>query len=180
MLSKDENAIVERANKEVNRHLRAFVFDIASSLRWSFGLSMIQRIINTTIHSGIGIAPVQLVFASHADLDRGILLEWAMPDEQSANNPPARTNAFVAELLRIQAQVLETALAVQLAQNAQHLAARQATQIADPVAIRDGDYVLLEYPNLGLGALVPKIRTPRKGPFEITQRVNANTCRIRD
>jgi hypothetical protein len=106
--SKEENAIVERANKEVNRHLRAFVFDIASSVRWSFGLSMIQRIINTTVHSGIGIEPAQLVFASYADLDRGILFEWATPDAQSANNPPARMNAFVAELFRIQAQVLET------------------------------------------------------------------------
>jgi hypothetical protein len=55
------------------------------------------------------------------------------------NNPPARTNAFVAELFRI--QVLETALAVQLAQDAQHLASRQAAQIADLVEIREGDYV---------------------------------------
>jgi hypothetical protein len=83
---------------------------------------MIQRIINTTTHSGIGVAPAQLVFASHADLDKGILFEWATPDEQSAHNPPARANAFVAELFRIQAQVLETALAVQLAQDAQQLA----------------------------------------------------------
>jgi hypothetical protein len=104
--SKEENVIVERANKEVNRHLRAFVFDIASSMRWSFGLSMIQRIINTTTHSGIVITPAQLVFASHADLDRRILFEWATPDEQFANNPPARTNAFVADLFRIQAQVV--------------------------------------------------------------------------
>jgi hypothetical protein len=161
--SKEENAIVERANKEVNRHLRAFVFDIASFVRWSFGLSMIQRIINTTTHSGIGVAPAQLVLASHADLDRGILFEWATPGEQFANNPPARTNAFVADLFRIQAQVLETALVMQLAQDAQHLAARQAAQIADPVEIWEGDYVLLEYPDLGLGALIPKIRTPRKG-----------------
>jgi hypothetical protein len=85
--SKEENAIVERANKEVNRHLRAFVFDIASSVRWSFGLSMIQRIINTTTHSSIGITPAQLVFASHADLDRGILFELATPEEQNANHP---------------------------------------------------------------------------------------------
>jgi hypothetical protein len=42
-------------------------------------------------------------------------------------------NAFAAELFRMQAQVLETTLAVQLAQDAQHLAARQATQITDPV-----------------------------------------------
>jgi hypothetical protein len=100
---------------------------------------MIQRIINTTTHSSIGIAPAQLVFASHADLDRGILFEWATPEEQGANNPPSRANAFVADLFRVQAQVFEAALAVQLAQDAQHLAARQAAQIADPVEIREGE-----------------------------------------
>jgi hypothetical protein len=89
---------------------------------------MIKRVINTTVHSGIGIAPTQLVFASHADFDRGILFDWAPPDEQG-------TNAFVAELFRMQAQVLETALVVQSLQDGQHLAARQTTQIADPVEI---------------------------------------------
>jgi hypothetical protein len=38
---------------------------------------------------------------------------WAPPNEQAATNPPARTNAFVAELFCMQAEVLETALAVQ-------------------------------------------------------------------
>jgi hypothetical protein len=65
------------------------------------------------------------------------LFEWATPEEQGANNPPARTNAFVADLFRVQAQVLETALAVQLAQDTQHLVARQAAQIAEPVEIRE-------------------------------------------
>jgi hypothetical protein len=102
---------------------------------------MIQRIINKTTHSSIGIAPAKLVLASHADLDRGILFEWATPEEQGA---PARTNAFVTDLFRVQAQVLATALAVQQAQDTQHLAARQAARIADPVEIREGDYVLLD------------------------------------
>jgi hypothetical protein len=175
--SKEENAIVECANKEVNYHLRAFVFNY----------HLIVRIIDdTTYHQHDDsfryrhCPCAQLVFASHADLDRGILFEWATPDEQCANNPPARTNAFVADLFRIQAQVLETALAEQLAQDAQHLAARQAAQIADPVEIREGDYVLLKYSDLGLGAVVPKIRTPRKGPFEVTQCVKFYTYRIRD
>jgi hypothetical protein len=42
-------------------------------------------------------------------------------------------------LFRIQVQVLETALAVQLAQDAQHLG-------SDPVEIREVDYVLFWYP----------------------------------
>jgi hypothetical protein len=53
-------------------------------------LQMIQRIIHTTVDSGIGIAPAQLVFASHADLDGGILFDWATPDEQAAVGPPAQ------------------------------------------------------------------------------------------
>jgi hypothetical protein len=85
---------------------------------------MIQCIANTTVHSGIGISPAQLVFASHADLDRGILFDWAPPNEQVAADPPVSANAFVAELFRVQAQVLETAFAMQLARNAQNLAAQ--------------------------------------------------------
>jgi hypothetical protein len=41
--SKEKNAIVERVNKEVNRHLRAFVFDIASR-------AMVARIIDDTTY----------------------------------------------------------------------------------------------------------------------------------
>jgi hypothetical protein len=107
-----------------------------------------------------------LVFASHVALDSGTLFDWAPPDEQAA-----AANAFVTELFRMHAQVLEAALAVQSAQDAQHVAAHQATQIADPVGISEGDFILLEYSDLGLGALVPKLRTPRKGPFEVTQHV---------
>jgi hypothetical protein len=63
----------------------------------------------------------------------------------------------------MQVQVLKTALAVQLAQDAQHPSARHATQIADPMEIRESDYVLLEYPDLGLRALVPKFRIRIRG-----------------
>jgi hypothetical protein len=69
------------------------------------------------------------------------------------------------ELFHIQAQMLETPQAVHLTQNAQHLAARQGAQIADPVGIRESDYVLFEYLDLD---------------FENTQRVNSNTYRIPD
>jgi hypothetical protein len=46
---------------------------------------MIQRIIHTTVNFGIGIAPAQLIFASHADLYGEILF-----DEQAAAGPPAQ------------------------------------------------------------------------------------------
>jgi hypothetical protein len=46
--SKEENTIVERANKEVVRHLNALLFDARVHDRWSYEqLPMVQRIINT-------------------------------------------------------------------------------------------------------------------------------------
>ena len=45
--SKEENAIVERANKEVLRHLNALLFDACVHDKWSFEqLPIVQRIMN--------------------------------------------------------------------------------------------------------------------------------------
>ena len=44
--SKEENAIVERINKEVNRHLRAFTFDTIDIEQYKLCLPFVQRIIN--------------------------------------------------------------------------------------------------------------------------------------
>jgi transposase InsO family protein len=46
--SKEENALFERANKEINRHLRAFTFNGNSVDNWRLFLPMVQRIMNAT------------------------------------------------------------------------------------------------------------------------------------
>jgi hypothetical protein len=46
--SKEENSLVERANKEANRHLHAFTFDSSTVDNWRTSLPMVQRIINAT------------------------------------------------------------------------------------------------------------------------------------
>ena len=45
--SHEENSIVERANMEVLRHLRAIVFDRKIKSKWSKALCLIQRFLNT-------------------------------------------------------------------------------------------------------------------------------------
>ena len=54
--SKEENAIVERCNKEVMRHIRAMVFEINKRDAWSMFLPLAQRIINSEVHSRIGVS----------------------------------------------------------------------------------------------------------------------------
>ena len=47
--SHEENSIVERANKEVMRHLRAIIFDKRVKTSWSIYLPLVQRIMNASI-----------------------------------------------------------------------------------------------------------------------------------
>jgi transposase InsO family protein len=72
---KEENGIVERANKKVMRHLRAIVFDIRVTDHWSLDyLPLVQRIMNANISTPTGVSPAQLLFGDAVNLERGILL----------------------------------------------------------------------------------------------------------
>jgi hypothetical protein len=81
--SKEENAIVERANKEVLRHLRAIIFDQNIIHRWSSSLPFIQRIINSSIDSSIGVSPASILFGNAIDLDRGIISPFSIQNNMT-------------------------------------------------------------------------------------------------
>jgi hypothetical protein len=72
--SHEENAIVERANKEVMRHLRALIFDSKTFSNWSDNLPFVQRIMNTAVHESIGISPAQLLLGHSSSFDKGIFI----------------------------------------------------------------------------------------------------------
>ena len=76
--SHEENSVVERANKEVGRHLTAIVHDRKILEQWSPMLPLVQRIMNSQVHQSIGVSPTQLLFGNAIDMDRIIL-----KDEQS-------------------------------------------------------------------------------------------------
>ena len=61
--SSEENGIVERANKEVMRHLRAILLDKNVVTDWAMCLPLVQRIMNASVHSSIGVSPAQILFA---------------------------------------------------------------------------------------------------------------------
>jgi hypothetical protein len=60
--SKEENAIVERANKEVNRHLRALTFDRNTIDDYRLCVPIVQRILNSSYNERTGISPAELLF----------------------------------------------------------------------------------------------------------------------
>ena len=73
--SKEQNAIVERQNKEVLRHLRNIIMDRRVARKWSKYLPLVQRIINSSVNASTGLAPAQIVFPNGITMDRGLLTE---------------------------------------------------------------------------------------------------------
>ncbi len=60
---KEQNAIVERANREVMRHLTAIVFDKRVDDSWSSDfLPLVQRLMNAKVYDAIGVSPAKLLF----------------------------------------------------------------------------------------------------------------------
>jgi hypothetical protein len=87
--SKEENGIVERANKEVNRHLRAIVFDKKIKSNWSRYLPLVQRIMNASVHNTLGVTPAQIVFGNAVNLDRNLI-----PIEKEPSQLQSTRNTF--------------------------------------------------------------------------------------
>ena len=73
--SKEMNGIVERANKEILRHLRNLSFDKRIASKWSKYTPFVQRIINATKNSATGLCPAEIVFPNGLQLDKSILTE---------------------------------------------------------------------------------------------------------
>jgi hypothetical protein len=70
----EENAIVERINKEINRHITAYAYERATTENYAEILPFVQRILNSTVNDRMKVSPAQLIYGNAIDLDANILL----------------------------------------------------------------------------------------------------------
>ena len=70
---KERTAIVERENREVRRHLNNIMNEKFMKDKWSFGVKIVQRILNNTVHTSTGYAPSKLMYGK---VINSILEEW--------------------------------------------------------------------------------------------------------
>ena len=72
--SKQENSIVERSNKEVNRWVRDILYDRRlMNTEWLYYLPFVQRIHNATTVKPIGASPADLVYGDRVRLNRNFV-----------------------------------------------------------------------------------------------------------
>jgi transposase InsO family protein len=70
--SKEENGMIERANREILRHLRAFIMHSKVVDDWVSKLPFVQRIMNASVHSLTGFSPAAMLYGKAIDLNRSI------------------------------------------------------------------------------------------------------------
>jgi hypothetical protein len=145
----EANGIVERANQEVMRHLRAIVVDARVKTSWSMFVPLVQRILNFTPHSVTGTTPMRLLFGDVISTNKTFI----MPSVSGA--PEARTYEDHVQQLNEQ-EIIDA--------SQKHLAKmigdRLATSPTSPTVFREGDYVLVSYPEQPPDKLTPKWRGP--------------------
>ena len=74
--SSEENTVVERCNKEINRYIEAFTFDRSTSENYQEIISFVTRLLNTNVNERMKVSPAQLVYGNAINLDKGILIPY--------------------------------------------------------------------------------------------------------
>jgi hypothetical protein len=138
--SHEENAIVERAIKEVNRHLRAIIYDRNIYDDWSILLPLVQRIMNSTFHSSIGCSPSQIIFGDAIDLNRDIFVK-------STNEilPTIPISEYNTKLVEKQALIISMAQKLREEDDKNNKIKRKLDKPLTSYPV--GSYVLLSYPD---------------------------------
>ena len=157
--SHEENALVERTNKEVMRHLRAIIFDKNVIADWSINLPMVQRIINASVNSSTGTTPAALLFGNAIQLDKGLFLKPV----ENTKFPPSD---WFARRLVAQDVIIRQAQQIQHERDVKHMKQNLPCMAFTEYAV--GDYVLVDYPQDSLKPGPPsKLMTHRRGPLRV-------------
>ena len=155
--SKEENGIVERANKEVLRHLRAIIYDERVYRQWSTKqLPLIQRILNSEEKKRTGVSPAEILFGNAVNLSRHLLFQPVVT-ETEVDLPE-----YLKQMLEKQSTLIKVAQETQREFDTHHMS-RNDPELSDfPV----NSYVLFDNPAGGRN----KLQTKLQGPYQVVAR----------
>ena len=108
--SRQENAIVKRANNEVNcRRIKTI---------WRESIHLVHRILNTTNFERTKISPADLLFGQALNLDRGVFLS----NSEMGSDEPESLSGHMAKMLRTQSDLMHVYRQILQSTDAERLA----------------------------------------------------------
>jgi hypothetical protein len=176
--SKENNSIVERANREVLRYLRPLLLSRKVLEDWETYLPLVQRLMNSTPHSATGYTPAQLIFGNSIQLESSLIPLEVAEKVNDVERNEFSTVDYMDKLLFKQQEIMNLAKSLQISLDDIHKNERATDQMSeDDTSITisefpDNSYVLVMYPKGRMGRLPPsKLHTPWKGPLRVISHV---------
>ena len=165
--SKEENGIVERANREVQRHLVAIVSHRKVYDIWRRVLPLVQRLMNSSVHSSTGTTPAKILYGGSTRLEAGLFAERHVQAHLKGPKADAAKTLgkYLDELLTLQRRVIDAAAEALKARDTLHLRAHTPDNVTVyPI----GTYVLVAYPRSDRGRKpITKLHTLWRGPLKV-------------
>jgi hypothetical protein len=165
------NGIVERANGEAMRHLKALVMEnVDLKSTWSTYLPLVARLLNATVCSSTGFSPAQMLYGDMCDLNRGLVTGFSDVKVGVEGFKPCE---YVAQLQVEQQRLIQAAARYQV----EVLDRRLARGASDVIRVFEvGMFVVVSHPNRPPTKLSP----PWFGPLQIIEIAGSNSYRCRD
>jgi transposase InsO family protein len=154
--SSQQNAIVERVNKEINRHIKAWIYDANNLENYHLSIPIVQRILNSAYSDRTGISSANLLFGGALDLDRGIFLPLS---ERPIQDVPLSTT--ISNMLAFQDRIMAQARTVLMETDKLHMAKLQGKSIT---TYSPDSFVLVRYRK---GAPPSRLHTNWRGPMRV-------------
>lgn len=164
--SKEENGLVERSNREIIRHLTNLISEVKSHKDWGlYFVPLVERIMNSTVHSSIGVAPADLIYGKAINLDTNLII----PREELVK--PIKISKWADDMIETQQRLLTKANKLQ-DEREYELIKERSQRGVKPTMYPINSFVLLDYPDSGIGIRKPsKFHPKRQGPFRIIEQV---------
>jgi hypothetical protein len=136
--SKEENSMVERANKEVMRHLRNILFETNVTKNWEDHLGTIMKIMNHQKRGSQFPSPASILFGDSLREDEFMFIPT---EAMMVDGAQLQLTSWASNMILQQQVILELAKAIQNEKDMAHLAKQNpyVTQFAI------GSYVLANY-----------------------------------
>ena len=160
--SKEENSIVERYNKEINRHLRALTYENITLSNYKLALPFVQRILNSNHSDRLKISASQMLFGNVIKLDRGIFLPNS---EQPVSDKPLSSR--MSDMLQIQDNLLKASAKELLRTDLLHMTSKEHNSHNE---YPTDSYVLVHYRT---GLPPTRLHTHWHGPMKVIKGLNS-------
>jgi len=161
--SHEENGIVERANKEINRWVRDLIYDKykGDKQKWSVLIPYATRIHNATTIESLGCSPARIVFGISVDLDRNIFCQRVI-DAKEEDQPMLD---WIKNQTEAQDSLIRRAQRIQEKLHADHM----GTKSDSITEYQKGSYVLLGWPvsRFNQFGRPTKWDTLYRGPYQV-------------